>query len=379
MQPRGMPEMADDRAEHSGPAPDAGRTRRAPPTIDLEAAEVPGTNESSGPEAEPKRFDSSIISAAIAALSGACAAALVVAALWFAGYLATGSNAPEDTRTNRARIDDLIERVGNLETTIRRPQPSAPDPVAKSRIDALDAALAALRREVGDLRAQMEKFAAAANEAKSTPSAPPPDLGAISERLTALENTTRSQVSEIAQDAVKAADDAPLRRLVAASLLDNSVRAGEPYPAVLAAAKSLAGNSEALKPLEGFASSGVPSAAALSRELLAQISRLSPPTQESSSSAGSIIDRLKAGAAKLVRIERADGGGNDRNGILGRVTAAALRNDYAEARRELKTLPAPDRASAQEWIDKTEARDAALAASRQFATEAMGALGKSRQ
>jgi len=60
------------------------------------------------------------------------------------------------------------------------------------------------------------------------------------------------------------------------------------------------------------------------------------------------------------------------------VTAAALRNDMVEARRELKTLPPADRTAAQAWLDKSDARDAALAASRQFAADAMAALAKPR-
>jgi len=71
--------------------------------------------------------------------------------------------------------------------------------------------------------------------------------------------------------------------------------------------------------------------------------------------------------------------GNDRSAIVARVTAAALRNDVAEARRELKTLAPDDRAPAQAWIDKADARDAALAASRQFTAEAMASLGKPAQ
>jgi hypothetical protein len=45
----------------------------------------------------------------------------------------------------------------------------------------------------------------------------------------------------------------------------------------------------------------------------------------------------------------------------------------------LKTLPPEDRAAAQGWLEKADARDAALAASRQFATDAMAALGKPAQ
>jgi len=88
---------------------------------------------------------------------------------------------------------------------------------------------------------------------------------------------------------------------------------------------------------------------------------------------------MKAGAAKLVRIERTDTGGNDRSAIIARVTAAALRNDFADARCELNTLSPADRAAAQAWLDKANGRDAALAASRHFATEAMAALAKPAQ
>jgi hypothetical protein len=162
-------------------------------------------------------------------------------------------------------------------------------------------------------------------------------------------------------------------------LLDVSVRHGDPYTAALAAAKSLTADAEALKPLDGFAASGVPSANALSRELLTLVPKLSPPVPENSTTGSGLVDRLQAGAAKLVRIQRADAVGNDRGAVVARVTAAALRNDMAEARRELNTLAPADRAAAQAWLDKADARDAALAASRQFATEAMAALAQPRQ
>ena len=171
----------------------------------------------------------------------------------------------------------------------------------------------------------------------------------------------------------------PLRRIVAAALLDVLVRSGDPYPAALAAAKALAANPDALKPLDGFAASGVPSNAALSRELLTLVPKLSPPAPDNAATGAGLVDRLQAGAAKLVRIERTDTIGTDRGAIVARVTAAGLRNDVAEARRELNTLAPADRAAAQAWLDKCDARDAALATSRQFAAEAMAALAKPAQ
>jgi len=60
--------------------------------------------------------------------------------------------------------------------------------------------------------------------------------------------------------------------------------------------------------------------------------------------------------------------------VIARVTAAALRNDLTEARRELNSLAPADRAAAQAWLDKANERDAALAAAHHFASEAMAAL-----
>ena len=124
---------------------------------------------------------------------------------------------------------------------------------------------------------------------------------------------------------------------------------------------------------------GVPSPASLSRELLKLVPKFSPPPPGNATAGGGILDRLQAGAAKLVRIERTDAVGNDRGAIVARVTAAALHNDVAEARRELNSLPPEDRAAAQGWLEKAEERDAALAASRQFTSEAMAALARPSQ
>src|SRR5581483_7281003 len=129
----------------------------------------------------------------------------------------------------------------------------------------------------------------------------------------------------------------------------------------------LAPDPDKLKPLDQFAGKGVPSPPMLNRELLALVPKLSPTPAENSDNGTGIVDRLKAGASSLVRIERTDAVGTDRSAVVARATAAALRNDFGEARRELASLDAADRAPAQAWLDKAAARDAALAASRQFA------------
>jgi len=377
--------MVDDSPEDTTPSQDSGRAKRAPPTIDLEASEVSGETRNAGGNAQPERISDQPPTAAIspwviAAVSGAVAASLVICVGWILGWPAVLPTTSAGPPFNAAVIDDLAARVAGIESKTSKPAAPVPDPAVVSRIEALEKSLASLRGEFANVRTQSEKLTAAVNDLKSTPreSSLSPDLSAINERLAQIERATRAQTAEIAQESARPADDVPLRRVVAASMLDVSVRQGEPYVAALAAAKSLAADADALKPLDGFAASGVPSPAALSRELLTLVPKLSP-AQESSTSGSGIVDRLQAGAAKLVRIERTDGVGSDRGAVVARVTAAALRNDMAEARRELKTLAPADRAAAQAWIDKADARDAALAASRQFAAEAMAALAKPRQ
>jgi hypothetical protein len=368
--------MVDDSPEDTTP-PGSGRAKRAPPTIDLEATEVSGEtrNAAAGPEAPPKRSlpwpsGAAISAAIIAAVTGAGAAALVIAAAWFAGWPAVGPTAAP--QADAAVIDGLAARIAGIESKTNTPLTPASDPAVAAHIEALEKSVASLRSELSAARAQSKNLEAAVNDFKSMPgeSAPPPDLSAIEERLSRIEQ---------ARAETKPADDAPLRRVVVAALLDSSVRHGEPYAAALAAAKSLSPDADALKPLDGFAGTGVPSAASLSRELLMLVPKLSPPAQQNTTSGSGIVDRLQAGAARLVRIERTDGVGNDRGAVVARITAAALRNDSNEARRELNTLAPADRAAAQSWIDKSDARDAALASSRQFASAAMAALAQVRQ
>ena len=376
--------MDEDRPEDTPLSPDSGRAKRAPPTIDLEASEVSGeTRDASGgasegagvgASAQPRRsFPSGFSATVTSAVTGALTAALVIAVAWYVEW--PSEAAPP---TNAAAIDTLTSRVADIESKSARPAVTAPDPAAAARIEALEKTIASLRTEIATTRAQSDKLASDVNAVKSAPreAAAAPDLGAINERLSQVERATRAESAEIAQQSNKPADDAALRRVVVASMLDVSVRQGEPFAAALAAAKLLAVDADALKPLDEFAVSGVPSAAILSRELLTLVPKLSPPAPETATTGTGIIDRLQAGAAKLVRIERTDAVGNDRSAVIARVTAAALRNDSAEARRELNTLAPADRTAAQPWLDKTDERDAALAASRQFAADAMAALAK---
>lgn len=408
--------MADDKPEDAGLAPESGRAKRTPPTIDLEATEVstqpedlagepeaqplaeqanseqPGAEdakvetakvETAKPEPEHTEAQGAVASGAIspwviAPFSGAVAAAVVIAVGWVLGWPAVQAP-PAAPQVTSATVDALSGRVATVEAKVGKP---AADPAIVARLDALEKSVGTLRGDIANLRAQSDKTASALNDAKSAPrdAAASSGLAALDDRISQLERASTTARAELAQQGEKIADakvmdDKPLRYVVAATLLDVAVRHNDPFEAQLTAARSLAAKPEVLKPLDTFAASGIPTPVALSRELLNIVPKLSPPPEAPSSNAG-IVERLQAGASKLVRIERTDGVGNDRGAIVTRVTAAALRNDFVEARRELKTLPEADRAPAQAWLDKADARDAALAASRKFADDALAGLAK---
>ena len=406
--------MVDDRPEDTGSLPDSGRPKREPPTIDLEATEVSSETKSAA-EASPAEASSEAPSEPspepppeapsvspvdepaprpvspwiIAPVSGAVAAALVIGVGSMLGWPAIQpASAPPAPQLSSA-VDALTARVAGLEPKVGKP---VPDPASAARTEALEKTVTALRAELAATRAQGEKLASAVNDVKSAPrgdGAASPDMSGIDERIAKIESLMRTQSAEIAQQGskladtkadAKPADDMLLRRLVSAALLDVLVRIGEPYPTALAATKALTPNPDLLKPLDQFAEKGVPNAGRLSSELLALVPKLSPAAQPSTATTGTgIVERLQAGAAKLVKIERTDTAGTDRGAVVARITAAALRNDANEARRELKTLEPDDRVAAQSWLERADARDAALAASRKFAADAMAALGKPAQ
>jgi len=407
--------MVDDRPEDTGSLPDKERPKRAPPTIDLEATEVSTEPKSAGeappepepePELEPAPEAPSVSSVAepaappasrpvspwiVAPVSGAVAAALVIGVGWMLGWpTIQPASAPPAPQLNAAAIDGLTARIAGLESKAGKP---VADPAAAARTEALEKSIATLRSELTAVRAQGDKLASAINDVKSAPrgdGAASPDISGIDARIAKIESQMRAQSAELAQQGskiadnsaadAKLADDMPLRRVVAAALLDVLVRIGDPYPAALSAAKALAPSPDVLKPLDQFADTGVPNAGKLSTELLALVPKLLPSAPPNNATTGSgIVERLQAGAAKLVKIERTDTVGTDRGAVVARITAAALRNEFNEARRELKTLEPADRAAAQSWLERADARDAALAASRQFAADAMAVLAKPAQ
>lgn len=403
----------DDDKNKAGVLPGGDANKRTPPTIDLAASDVTesprasdaadtqepipehsesSTESPSEAHAEPlapSSRASRIASLLISAVTGAVAALLVIGAATLAGWPekpVPASTAPlaDNIASNKADIAALGTRIAKVESDAAKPAPRpAADPAIIARIDAVEKSLASLRSDVAAVRGQNEKAAAAISEIKSaspqgvmTAGSQPAtiDTSAIEERIGKIERATAALSAAAATP--PPAEDPKVRRLGALIDLDKAVNRGLPYAAELAATRSVAGDADVLRALDGFATAGLPTDDALSKELLALLPQLAPKPEAQPAPNG-IIERLQQSFSKLVRIQRTDASASGAAGIIARATAAAQRSDANEAKRELLQLPPSDRVPARPWIAKVEGRDKARAAVEQFTMDTMTAISKS--
>jgi hypothetical protein len=300
-------------------------------------------------------------------------------------------------------IDALAGRVSALEAAAREQRPPAPDAGLTSRmsglegqVKALDEKIEGLDEKIGAAARHADEMDAMAGEAReraestataidqlsqklaqlAAQPAAPAGIEALANRIAILERSTAAIGTEVGKERAGNAEDRAARISVAAAALAAAVERGESFAGELAALQALGGDPKALVALAWFAASGVPSAASLSGELLALMPALNKaggtPAPE-----GGVFARLAADAKSLVRIRPiGDVKGDDPSAILARVEVRASKSDVAGALAELAKLSEDARASAQAFIAKAQAREAALAASRQLAADALAALAK---
>lgn len=402
--------MDDDKQDKAGTSSGSDAAKRPPPTIELTASEVsespsaPDTPDADAGAPKPDHSEqpshASAESAAAAspnpsrassvflsAVAGAVAALLAIGAATFAGWPpqpAPVSTAPltDGIAANKADITALGTRIAKVESDAAKPAPRpVADPAIIARIDAVEKSLASLRSDIAAVRGQNEKTAAAISELRSAApqgvmggeaKAPAVDTAAIEERIARIERATAALS---AAAAAPPAEDPKVRKLDALIHLDKAVTRGLPYATELAAARAVAGDADALRALDGFATAGLPTDDALSKELLALLPQLAPKPEPQPAPSG-IVERLQQSFAKLVRIQRTDALASGPTGIVARATAAAQRGDLNEAKRELLQLPPSDRVPVRPWIAKVEGRDKARAAFEQFTMETLASISK---
>jgi hypothetical protein len=400
--------------------PDSAQRRR-PPTIDLTAKEVETGRPADGAESStasaasadnrtgqgsPSEHGSSPAPGRktpyiVGGLIGAAAGAAIIVGLWFAGLAPQGwSAAPQRAATSPLAPASDSKRMSEIEVQLDKlraaAQATPPDGGLTPRIanvetqtKALNDAIAALTRRVDEIAASTHDLAteakaaaaaatAAAAEGKAAAQSKEQsgDLDQIAKRIETLENAVKTLSADTAR-ASSSADDHLARAAAAAAALAAVVERGAPFNAELASVTTLGADENATAALKPFAAEGLPSAAALGRELV----QLLPALRQASIAApteSSLIARLELNAQKLVRITRTDSAptGDDPSSIIARVDTDARSDDIAGALADIARLPPQPRALAADWANKAQARGAAIAASRRIAAEATAALGK---
>jgi hypothetical protein len=401
-----------------------GAPKRRPPTIDLKATEVSG-EPAGGSGSAPPRWRAALAWLPadfpwplVAASAGG--AALTVAVLAFAGVFSSRDEGVVALDTRLARVeqqlrdlaakpvpvagaakavDDLAGRLARLETIVATPKAPIADPALANRIATLEGDLKALGERVGVLGRRNDEIASAAGEARTradaaaaavaalksemkklpppvAPAVKPAEIEALNARIAALERAAKAMEAQLAGRAGGDGADRSLRLVVVASTLNAAVERGAPFVAELAAARAAARDPKLLAPLEPFAKSGVPSATTLARELTALLPAVAKAAGTTSRE-GSILDRLKASAEKVVRIRPIDeAAGDDPAAVVRRIEMRAEQGNLNGAMAEIAKLPEAARALTKAWVAKAEARNAALEASRRFAASALAAIGK---
>jgi len=388
------------------------------------AAEQQAASSETPASPPPRRFTPYVASA----LGGAALMAGVAAVLWFAGVIpsreaapvaiaasptvaanssinppsssppappATSSSSPPPSPAaqNNAATADVTARLDKIERTV---QAQRNDPALGNRVAELAAQtksladnLAALTRRVDDLAAtsqsagkQADTALNAAEAAKSASEAAGKDqlrrddIAPLAARIMALESAVKGLAAATAPLAAAGANDRSARLTVAAEALRAAVESGAPYQSELNAVRALGVDQNATTALEPFAASGVPSAAALSRELGSLVPALQDASEPRSGDA-TFLDRLKTNAQKLVRVTPLNAPpGNDPQTVVDRIRLDATHADIAAARAGLNALPDAAKPLAEAWSKKADARDAAVAASRKIAADALAALAQ---
>ncbi len=407
------------------------RKKRAAPTIDLTATELPPVQPDPSPDAaaapepapEPakaappqptRRTD--YATAIAAGFAGAVIAATVIAALWAAGVLPAGSGsdsdepdanivalqkqvqalqnrpAPASAAADSKALAALGQRVSQIEATLTK-LPAGDGGMAErltaadNAMKSLGVALAALNRRGDDIAAKAAQAGVRADEAlkavselratmqdaaKNASALSPAELDALQKRIAGLEQSAKTARADIAK--ASSADMAARLALSAAALRD-AVMSGAPFGVELAQARSLGADATIVATLAPFAATGVPKPAALAEGLRALLPAMLKTTGAQAPQGG-FLEKLEANAGRLVRIRPVEApAGDDASAVLARVEIDAAKVDIAAALADIGKLPEAARQQAAGWVGKAMARQKALAAARQYAANTARALG----
>jgi hypothetical protein len=235
------------------------------------------------------------------------------------------------------------------------------------RVAAADAAAKA----AGESARAALQTANRAAEASARPLPPPVDLQPLDKRLATLE------AREAPMAAMARRTEAAGLAVVAQSIAQ-ALDQGAPFESALAAAASLGADAARLAPLQAVAKTGAPGLRSLAR-LWAGESRAAMDAAQAPEGDQGWLDRLKAGAARMVRVRPVgEAPGEDPAALGARIEAALARGAVAEALAAWTKLPEPARIASRGFGEAAAQRLAGEEAVRALTSGAVADLARAK-
>ena len=377
-------------------------SRRRPPTIDLTATEVKSEQAAPAADAPEQSRASGSFAGVLGALVGAVVVAAIGAGLWFADVVPSHNAAPAPAPASapgNGAMNAISAQLNQIQAVLAA-GPAPADGALNTRIAALDAQVKALADQLAGLNRRLDGIAVAAQSAREHADAAVvaaqaagkradetaaaakgaaqsavtrSDLDALASRIVALESTIKT-LSDTAGRSAPTSSDQAARAAVAAEALRAVVDRGAPFTAELTAVKALGADQSAVAALQPFAASGVPTSTALAHELAQLLPKLQPPPAAAPPARGGFLGSLESHAKSLVQITPVDAPVADSSSALARLNSDASRADIAAALKDVANLPPATKAMAEPWVQRVNARNAALAASGRIAAAALAKL-----
>jgi len=282
----------------------------------------------------------------------------------------------EQTMTNQL---DALRKSVNEELDARLAAATEAGETAKSGTQRIDRELAGIKADNAQLTTRLNALDAESERAAATLRTTQEDLTRLKidlnarlptfakpEDVSAAVTPLAGKLSALEQDVqgvVKSEGSrkATAGRIVLSLELANLKRAidrGKGYAPELAQARKLSDGSLDLAPLARFESTGVPTLSELRQDFKAVAFKMIDAEQEPA--AGSIVDRLIAGARSVVRVRKISHEADDKSveAVVARMEAALGEDRLDDVLDEAKTLPQPAQDAAQNFLAKVEARNA---------------------
>jgi hypothetical protein len=282
---------------------------------------------------------------------------------------ASSAASPEQFAALERRIVALEQRP--VASRPAEPVAAAADPAEMRVLAERVAAMETAAKTAGDAAATALATANRAAEASARPLPPPVDLQPLDKRLAALE-LREAPMATMAQRSQAAG------LAVVAQSIAQALDQGAPFEAALAAAASLGAEAGKLAPLQAVAKTGAPTARSLVRLWAgasgAALDAVQPPEGDQG-----WLDKLKAGAARVVRVRPVgEASGEDPAALAARIEAALGRGAVGEALASWAKLPEPARAASRSFGEAAGQQVAAQAAVRALISGALADLARSK-